>query len=60
MRVRRGCVNYRLRNLEEAERDFSRAVELSVAEQGEANNNADVVPNLDALRGRALVWYEMQ
>jgi hypothetical protein len=52
IRIRRAYISYRLRHLEAAERDFTSALESS--------SEGGPVQSLDALRGRALIRYEMQ
>lgn len=59
--VRRGYVNYRLRHLADAEHDFDKALKMSQASEGyDCADGLTAFPNLDALRGRALVRHEMQ
>ncbi|GAA5948965.1 hypothetical protein JCM21900_003156 [Sporobolomyces salmonicolor] len=58
IRIRRGIVRYRLRDLATALEDLDNAVELSTRDVDRTPNRHE--PDVDALRARALVMEEMQ
>lgn len=58
LRVRRALARYRLRHLAEALEDLTKAIELSTRDVDGTPGTYE--PDLDALRGRALVLEELQ